>query len=110
MSEQVLQIQHGLGGAKESRARTLVSLDCGPRGGSAKCSGLGASTSRWLCWYSDEFLHAGGGGWWGGTDLSGLRPLCDLWQVTVSLCDLFSSPVIKEANKSAYVSGRGFKD
>lgn len=102
-----------LGGRQESRARTLVSLDCGPRGGSAKCSGLGASTSRWLCWYSDEFLNScwrwGGGGLVEDTDLSGLRPLCDLWQVTVSLCDLFSSPVIR-LNKSAYVSGRGFKD
>ena len=56
------------------------------------------------------FIHAGGGGGLvEDTDLSGLRPLCDLWQVTVSLCDLFSSPVIR-LNKSACVSGRGFKD
>lgn len=55
-------------------------------------------------------LEVGGGsGLVEDTDLSGLRPLCDLWQVTVSLCDLFSSPVIR-LNKSGYVSRRGFKD
>ena len=45
-------------------------------------------------------IHAGGEGV-GGRHCSGLRHLCDLWQVTVSLCDLFSSPVKESESEVA---------